>query len=314
MHGRRPGTTSRQPLDKGAFMNRNTKKFHVNSLWTLPSAGLLLGLTIVPLLMLFLFSFMDRNLFAGQPWPGWTLNNITRLLEAESFWSLLFRSLKTGVIVSVICIGAAYPAAWAIAKVMSPKKRSLYMMLVILPFFTSQLLLIYAMMNLIQTGGVLDTALKTLGIEAKSILYTNKATILILVYEYLPYMILCLYSSMESISDNVIQASLILGAGKAKTFLNIVFPMSIPGLLSGILLVFVPVVGSFVEPGLVGGSNGMMVGSMINSQYKDNLNMGYGAVLSCVLLIVLCLIMAVISFATKQAQKKIGGEMDVERV
>lgn len=290
------------------------KKFHPNCLWTLPSAGLLLSLTIAPLILLFLFSFMNRNLFAGQPWPGWTLNNITRLIEAESFWSLLFRSLRTGVIVTVICIIAAYPAAWAIAKVISPKKRGVYMMLVILPFFTSQLLLIYAMMNLIQTGGILDVALQSLGIHMDSILYTNKATILILVYEYLPYMILCLYSSMESISDNIIQASLILGANKAKTFVNIVFPMSIPGLLSGILLVFVPVAGSFVEPGIVGGSNGMMVGSMINSQYKDNLNMGYGAVLSCVLLIVLCLIMALISFLTKRAQQKIGGDLDVQRL
>lgn len=295
-------------------MNQNKRKIHLNSLWTLPSAGLLLSLTIAPLLLLLLFSFMNRNLFAGQPWPGWTIKNITRLLEAESFWNLLLRSLRTGVIVTVICIIAAYPAAWAIAKVVSPKRRGLYMMLVILPFFTSQLLLIYAMMNLIQTGGIMDVALQSIGITMDSILYTNKATILILVYEYLPYMILCLYSSMESINDNIIQASLILGAGKMKTFINIVFPMSVPGLLSGILLVFVPVVGSFVEPGLVGGSNGMMVGSMINSQYKDNLNMGYGAVMSCVLLIVLCLIMAAVSFAAKQAQKKIGGDLDVERV
>lgn len=295
-------------------MNRKQRKFPWSSLWTLPSAGLLLSLTIAPLILLIVFSFMNRNLFAGQPWPGWTLGNITRLMEAESFWALLFRSLRTGLIVTVICIIAAYPAAWAIAKVVSPKRRSLYMMMVILPFFTSQLLLIYAMMNLIQTGGILDVALQSVGITVDSILYTNKATILILVYEYLPYMILCLYSSMESINDNIIQASLILGANKAKTFINIVFPMSVPGLLSGILLVFVPVVGSFVEPGLVGGSNGMMVGSMINSQYKDNLNMGYGAVLSCVLLIVLCLIMAIISFAAKHAQKKIGGEMDVQRV
>lgn len=295
-------------------MKQKKKKFHPNCLWTLPSAGLLLGLTIAPLILLLLFSFMNRNMFAGQPWPGWTLGNFTRMMQAESFWSLMGRSLRTGVIVTIICIIAAYPAAWAIAKVVSPKRRSLYMMLVILPFFTSQLLLIYAMMNLIQTGGLMDTALKAIGIEMDSILYTNKATILVLVYEYLPYMILCLYSSMESIDDNIIHASLILGANKAKTFVNIVFPMSVPGLLSGILLVFVPVVGSFVEPGLVGGSNGMMVGSMINSQYKDNLNMGYGAVLSCVLLIILCLIMAVISFAAKKAQQKIGGDLNVENV
>lgn len=295
-------------------MKKNDKKIHRSCYWVLPSAGLLLGLTIAPMLMLFLFSFMNRNLFAGQPWPGWTLENLTRMIQSESFWSLMGRSVRTGVIVTVICIAAAYPAAWAIAKVVSPKKRSMYMMLVIMPFFTSQLLLIYAMMNLIQTGGILDTLLKTIGIEAASILYTNKATILVLVYEYLPYMILCLYSSMESIDDNIIHASLMLGANKTKTFLNIVFPMSVPGLLSGILLVFVPVVGSFVEPGLVGGSNGMMVGSMINSQYKDNLNMGYGAVLSCVLLIILCLIMAAVSFAADRAQKKIGGDLHVESI
>lgn len=105
-----------------------------------------------------------------------------------------------------------------------------------------------------------------MGIQANSILYTNKATVLILVYEYLPYMILCLHASMESIHDNIIHASLILGASKARTFANLVFPMSVPVLLSGILLVFVPAVGSFVEPGLVGGSSGMMVGSVINTK------------------------------------------------
>ncbi len=288
---------------------KKKKKIQPNSLWALPSAGLLLLLTIAPLAMLLLFSFMNRNMFAGQPWPGWTMGNITRMMASGTFWDLLLRSLRTGLIVTVICIAAAYPAAWAMAKVVPEKRRGMCMILVILPFFTSQLLLIYAMMNLIQTGGLLMTALNAIGIPAKSFLYTNAATVLVLVYEYLPYMILCLYSSIEGIGDNLIHASLILGANKVRTFTHIVFPMSAPGLLSGILLVFVPVVGSFVEPGLVGGSNGMMVGSLINSQYKDNLNMGYGAVLSCVLLIVLCVIMAIISFATKKAQQSIGGDV-----
>ena len=288
-------------------MNKKERHLHANCLWALPSAGLLLCLTIAPLVMLLIFSFMNRNMFAGQPWPGWTLNNLTRLLESKTFWPLLGKSLFTALMVTVICIVAAYPAAWAIAKVVKERRRGVLMMMVILPFFTSQLLLIYAMMNLIQSGGIIMTALESLGIEAESILYTNAATILVLVYEYLPYMILCLYSSMENIGDNLVHASHILGANRIKTFINVVFPMSVPGLISGILLVFVPVVGSFVEPGLVGGSNGMMVGSVINTQYKDNLNMGYGAILSCVLLLVLCLVMACISFAAKQAQKKIGG-------
>lgn len=283
---------------------------HPNSLWTLPSAGLLLCLTIIPLVMLLVFSFMNRNLFAGQPWPGWTLKNITRMFGSDTYWRLLGKSLLTALTVTVICIAAAYPSAWAIAKVIRPKNRSVFMMLVILPFFTSQLLLIYAMMNLIQSGGLLLTALDAIGIHGvQTWLYTNKATVLVLTYEYLPYMILCLYSSMEGISDDLIQASLILGAGKAKTFINVVFPMSLPGLLSGILLVFVPVAGSFVEPGLVGGAKGSMVGAMIDTQYSTSLNMGYGAALSCMLLIVLSIIMACVKLAANRAQKAIGGDV-----
>jgi len=291
-------------------MKHRTKRLQPVTLWTTPSLVLLLCLTVIPLLMLLVFSFMNRNIFAGQPWPGWTLNNITRMIESDTFWRLLGKSLMTALKVTLICIIAAYPSAWAIAKIVKPKNRSIFMMVVILPFFTSQLLLIYAVMNLIQSGGLLLTLLSALGIEAETWLYTNKATILILTYEYLPYMILCLYSSLEGIGDNLVQASLILGASKWKTFTNIVFPMSVPGLLSGILLVFVPVAGSFMEPGLVGGANGAMVGSMIDTQYSGSLNMGYGAALSCTLLIVLAVIMGLTRLATARAQKAIGGDME----
>ena len=291
-------------------MKHKTKRLQPVTLWTTPSLVLLLCLTVIPLLMLLVFSFMNRNIFAGQPWPGWTLNNITRMIESDTFWRLLGKSLMTALKVTLICIIAAYPSAWAIAKIVKPKNRSIFMMVVILPFFTSQLLLIYAVMNLIQSGGLLLTLLSALGIEAETWLYTNKATILILTYEYLPYMILCLYSSLEGIGDNLVQASLILGASKWKTFTNIVFPMSVPGLLSGILLVFVPVAGSFMEPGLVGGANGAMVGSMIDTQYSGSLNMGYGAALSCTLLIVLAVIMGLTRLATARAQKAIGGDME----
>ena len=289
---------------------KKTSGFQKNSLWAMPSGVLLLFLTVIPLVMLLVFSFMNRNLFAGQPWPGWTLKNITRMFSNPTYWKLMGKSLAMASVVTLICIVGAYPAAWAIAKIIKPKNRSMFMMIVILPFFTSQLLLIYAMMNLIQSGGLLLTALEAIGITGvKTWLYTNKATVLILTYEYIPYMILCLYSSIEGISDNVIQASLILGASKFKTFTNIVFPMSVPGLLSGILLVFVPVAGSFMEPGLVGGAKGTMVGSMIDTQYSTSLNMGYGAALSCMLLIILSIIMALIRLFAGRAQRAIGGDV-----
>ncbi len=292
-------------------METKKKRAHVspNSFWTLPSGVLLLCLTLIPLVMLLVFSFMNGNIFAGQPWPGWTSGNITRMMHSGTFWKLMGKSLLTSLLVTVICIIAAYPSAWAIAKIIKPQNRGIFMMVVILPFFTSQLLLIYAMMNLIMSGGVLLTALESIGIHMDTWLYTNKATVLVLVYEYLPYMILCLYSSLEGINDNLIHASLILGATKAKTFTNIVFPMSLPGLLSGILLVFVPVAGSFVEARLVGGANGSMVGVTINTQYTTSLNMGYGAALSCALLIILALIMGLTRVAANRATRAIGGDI-----
>ena len=139
------------------------KKFQLVTLWTAPSIVLLLCLTIVPLVMLLVFSFMNRNIFAGEPWPGWTMNNLTRMIESNTFWRLLGKSLMTALKVTLICIVAAYPTAWAIAKIVKPKNRSIFMMVVILPFFTSQLLLIYAMMNLIQSGGLLLTFLDAIG-------------------------------------------------------------------------------------------------------------------------------------------------------
>jgi spermidine/putrescine transport system permease protein len=133
------------------------------------------------------------------------------------------------------------------------------------------------------------------------------AVVAILVYEYLPYMVLCLYSSLEGIDDNLIYASKSLGAGKVTTFVNVVFPMSTPGLLSGIMLVLVPVTGSFVEPTLAGGPKGMMVGSLINSQFTTVLNMGYGAALSFAFLIVISAIMAIIRSLARLANRRIGG-------
>jgi len=289
-------------------MKRKTS-FNTNSIWVSPTVILLFCFTIVPLCLLIIFSFMNGNIFAGGEWPGWTLNNFAKLFHRGTFIKLLLKSLRIGFIVTIACIIIAYPTAWAIAKEVKPQNRSMLMMIAILPFFTSQLLLIYAMMNLIQTNGVLLTFLELLGVHGQSILYTNKATTLVLIYEYVPYMILCLYSSLEGINDNLIKASLSLGAGKVRTFINIVFPMSLPGLLSGILLVLVPVCGSFAEANLVGGASGSMIGSLINSQYQASLNMGYGATLSFMLLVILSLIMAAVKWSAGRAQRRIGGDV-----
>jgi len=290
-------------------MANNKKPISKGGTMILPSSLLFLCLSLIPLGMLIFFSTIKGNIGIHGEIRGYTINNFIKMFSSLTFTRLMFKSVGIGVLVTLICIVIAYPAAWGIAKVVKPKNKNLLMMLVIVPFFTSQLLLIYAIMVIFQAKGVVMTFLGAMDLAdpSTSILYSNLAVVIVLVYEYLPYMILSLYTSIEGIDDNLINASQSLGAGKLETFKNIVFPMSIPGLLSGILLVLVPVTGSFVEPTLVGGPNGMMVGSLINSQFSTVLNMGYGAALSFVFLILLSIIMAVVRKSIKIANRTIGG-------
>ena len=290
-------------------MVNHNKKIGKGATLLLPSSMLFLGLSLIPLGMLIFFSFLQGNIGMDGQIQGYTINNFIRMFTTMTFTRLMFKSLGIGILVTLICIVISYPAAWGIAKVVDSKHKNLLMMLIIVPFFTSQLLLIYAIMVIFQAKGLVMTFLGFLNLAnpSTSILYSNMAVIIVLVYEYLPYMILSLYTSLEGIDDNMIHASQSLGGSKWETFKNIVFPMSIPGLLSGILLVLVPVTGSFVEPTLVGGPNGMMVGSLINSQFTVVLNMGYGAALSFVFLIVLSIIMAIVRKSIGVANKRIGG-------
>ena len=290
-------------------MVNHKKKIGKGATLLLPSSMLFLGLSLIPLCMLIFFSFLQGNIGMDGQIQGYTINNFIRMFTTMTFTRLMFKSLGIGILVTLICIVISYPAAWGIAKVVDSKHKNLLMMLIIVPFFTSQLLLIYAIMVIFQAKGLVMTFLGFLNLAnpSTSILYSNLAVIIVLVYEYLPYMILSLYTSIEGIDDNMIHASQSLGGSKWETFKNIVFPMSIPGLLSGILLVLVPVTGSFVEPTLVGGPNGMMVGSLINSQFTVVLNMGYGAALSFVFLIVLSIIMAIVRKSISVANKTIGG-------
>lgn len=275
----------------------------------LPSAAMLLFISMIPLLMLIVFSFVDGNITTTTGISGFTLDNFKMAFSSSAVPSLMAKSFYIALIVTLLCIIIGYPAAWAIAKVVKEKNRSMFVMLSIVPALVSQLLLIYSIMQLLQSGGVVMTLLERLGIcsASDSILYTTKAVVLVLVYEYLPYMILCLYSCLEKIDDNVLAATHTLGAGRFRTFVDVALPQSFSGLLTGILVIFIPVAGSFVEPDTVGGPYSMMIGSLINTQFNVSLNMGYGATLSFLLLVLMSLALALINLVMKLAERKIGG-------
>ena len=244
----------------------------------LPGGGLLLAMVAAPLLMLLAAGFGAGN--------GFTLQNYADIFAEGLFGPLMGKSLLMGLGVTAICALLAYPVAWGIAKVV--RNRGVWLALVILPFFTSQLLLIYSMMALLQAGGPVMALLSLFGVDASaSILYTDAVVCIILVYEYLPYMVLSRYSAFSRIEQNQLYAARTLGAGRWRRFWSIVFPLSAPGLASGVLLVFVPATGSFVEPNLAGGADGMMVGSLIDSNFSATYNLGRGAALSVLFLLIL---------------------------
>lgn len=289
-------------------MNSNYRRSPARHLiW--PSAAVLLCMGLVPLCMLVFFSFADGNVSTLNGIAGYTIDNIVGAVTSLTVGRLMLRSFWIAILVTAICIVIAYPAAWTIAKIVREKYRSTLIMVSIVPAFTSQLLLIYSIMTLMQSNGLVMTPLLRLGIlpAGTSVLYSNGIVIAILVYEYLPYMILSLYSCLEKIDANVISASHTMGANRLQTFINVVLPQSFSGLMTGILIVLIPVAGSFVEPNIAGGPYSMMIGSLIDSQFTTAMNMGYGAALSLLFLLVMSLTLAVIRLVMNIADRRIGG-------
>lgn len=268
----------------------------------MPGAGMLLMLVAVPLALLVIASFSTGDSIGG----GFTLQNYGEVFADGVFGSLMGKSILMGLAVTAGCALLAYPVSYGLAKLATERTRNLLIVLIIIPFFTSQLLLIYSMMVLLQGKGPLMSFLALFGADpSASILYTDWAVFLILLYEFLPYMVLCLYSSMSKIDGNRLLAARTLGAGRLKRFTSVIFPLSLPGLISGILLVFVPVCGSFVEPDLAGGAGGMMVGSLINSNFAAAYNLGRGAALSVLFLLILTAITLVINLVLRKMGRSV---------
>lgn len=253
----------------------------------LPSTGMLALLVLAPLAVLLFASMIRGNQLSLS--AALSFDNYRTIFEKGLFFPLMGKSLLMAAAVTAACILLAYPTAYGLAKCVPERYRNLLMVLIIIPFFTSQLLLIYSMMVLLQANGPVMSLLGLFGFDSStSILYTNFAVFLILLYEFLPYLVLSLYSSMCKIEDNQLYAAQVMGAGKARRFWDVIFPLSAPGLISGIIMVFVPAAGSFVESNLAGGTNGMLIGSYIDTNFSVSLNIGRGCALCVLFLLVLC--------------------------
>ena len=238
---------------------------------------------------------------ASQWWlASW--GNYQFLTEDNLYWVSYFKSIKVAFVSTIICLLIGYPMAYGIARA-TPIKRNILLMLVILPFWTSFLLRVYAWMGLLGKNGIINSALMHIGVidSPLQLLYTDMAVYLGIVYTYIPFMILPLYANLEKMDTSLHDAAADLGARPWQVFINITLPLSIPGILAGSLLVFIPAIGEYVIPALLGGIDSLMIGRTLYDEFFVNRDWPLASAVATILLLIL--VIPIMLFQRSQRDK-----------
>ena len=254
-------------------------------LMALPAYLYLVIFFAVPLLIVVVYSFATRNRFRGTDLENWNLDSY-RDLGNELVRQILFRSVWLALITTVLCLLIAYPFAYYIAT-RRPAVRNLLLVFVMIPFWTNFLVRNYAWYVILGTDGPFSKVTEFVGIGETRLLFTQSAVVIGLVYGFLPFMILPLYASIERIDGGLLEASRDLYANGFQTFRRVLLPLSMPGVVAGSILVFIPSLGAYVTPEILGGAKTTLLGSYIVTQFGTASNFPFGAALSTVLMVVM---------------------------
>ncbi len=257
----------------------------------------------LPLSAMLFFSFVTDMPGDVDQWFV-TLSNYGEFLRNPTYASLMWKSLKLAFTVTILCILIGYPCALVLAKSVKGRTREALFLMVILPFWSNSLVRIFSWAIVLRGNGVLEKALNAvLPFEVKlKLLFTTDAVVIGLVHSYLPYVILTSYLALQAVSDDLIDAARSMGASSLTILWRILLPLSLPGLLAGAVLVFVPVVGSFMEPRILGGRMGTYYGTVIEDQFVAVYNWPLGAALSFILLAVVLVVLALASPVLRKAK------------
>ncbi|MBQ3257447.1 MAG: ABC transporter permease [Oscillospiraceae bacterium] len=240
---------------------------------------------LVPLLMVGYFAFTTED-------GGLTLDNISNVGQ---YTNIFVRSIWLALIATVICLVMAYPIAFILSR-MEKHRQGTMLMLVMLPMWMNFLLRTYAWMTLLGNNGIINNLLGMVGLGPFKLINTSGAVVLGMVYNYLPFMILPLYSVMEKIDKSVLEAASDLGCNFWSTLFRVIFPLSLPGVTSGITMVFVPAISTFIISRMLGGGSNLLIGDLIEMQFLGNsYNPHLGAAISLVLMVIILLIMTVMN-------------------
>ena len=239
--------------------------------------------TIIPLAMIVYFAFTNSD-------GGFSLENLG---QSAVHIPTLVKSIYLAAISTAVCLVLAYPFAYYISR-KSYSNQKMMVMLVMLPMWMNFLLRTHALSALIEDNGVINTLLMSIGLDPIQMINTQGAVVFGMVYNYLPYMIMTLYSIMTKIDGRTVEAAADLGANTLQTHRRIILPMSMPGIVSGITMVFVPSVSTFVISGLLGGSDNYLIGDIISAQMLGSAyNLNYGSATSLLLMIVVLVTMVI---------------------
>ncbi len=258
--------------------------------------------TVVPLAIVVWFAFTDAN-------GAFTLDNVVKIWQYAGTY---VDSIWMGAVATVICLVLAYPVALSISRTSEHMQRTM-VMIVMLPMWMNFLLRTYAWMSLLENNGLINQFLRWIGVIAAdasvSMINTDGAVILGMVYNFLPFMILPLYSVMAKMDNRVIEAAQDLGSNGWQVFRRVILPLSAPGIVSGVTMVFVPAVSTFVISKLLGGSKLMMIGDVIETMFVgDGCDYNVGAALSLVLMVLMLICMSLMR-NVDNGEDELGGMM-----
>ncbi len=254
-----------------------------------PCLLVLVGLFVVPQLFMLVASLGRRSAYGGVI-RDLSLANYVRALE-PLYLRILAKSIGLAAFTTLLCLAVAYPVAFWLGLRVSPRWRSALLVLVILPFWTSFLVRMYAWIFILRTEGLLNLLLGRFGVAPLPLLYNDFAVLLAQVYGELPFMILPLFASLEKLDRSLLEAAADLGAAPARALWRVTLPLTAPGIAAGCLLVFIPSLGSYLVPDLLGGGQTIYVGNLIQSQFAVARDMPFGSALSFLLSLTVLLLL-----------------------
>jgi spermidine/putrescine transport system permease protein len=260
----------------------HTNVTRLRTLFLAPAALLMLATLAIPVVIVAAYSFLSRGAYGGVEAP-WTDQNYVRLLD-PLYGGIFLRSAWISLLASVGCLILGFPLALFIAR--SGQRKNLYLALVILPFWTSFLIRLYAWMFLLRDTGLINTILQSFGLihAPLPMLYNQGAVILGLVYGYLPFAVLPLYATLERQDPALLDAAADLGASPLRALFHVTIPLSAPGIWAASILVFVPCIGTYIVSDLLGGSKTVLIGNLVQNQFTASRDWPFGAAASMILL------------------------------